>query len=66
MLKPGSMIVLPNPAGASYAHKMLTLCLDRQIEKVYALQPAEFNLLNEAGLLFKEYGITILSAADEI
>jgi hypothetical protein len=65
MLKAGNMIALPKPADASYAHKMLTLSLDNQIEKIYALQSAEFNLLNEAGLLFNEYGITVLSA-DEI
>jgi len=65
MLKSGSMINLPNPIDASYAHKMLTLCLDREIETIYALQSAEFDLLIEAALLFNEYGITILSA-DEI
>lgn len=62
MVKNGSMIVLPNPADASYAHKMLTLCLDMEIEQVYALQASEFDLLNESALLFSEYGITILPA----
>lgn len=66
MVKNGSMLVLPNPADASYAHKMLTLCLDKEIEKVYALQMAEFDLLNEASLLFSEYGITILPVNDEV
>ena len=65
MIKSGRMITLPNPTDASYAHKMLTLCLDLNIETVYALQTAEFGLLSEAALLFNEYGITILSA-DEI
>jgi hypothetical protein len=65
MLKAGNMITLPKPTDPSYAHKMLTLSLDNQIEAIYALQSAELNLLNEAGLLFKEYGITILSA-DEV
>lgn len=62
MLQSGAMIVLPAPDDASYAHKMLTLSLDKGIETIYALQPAEFNLLNEAALLFNEYGITILPA----
>lgn len=66
MLKAGNMIVLPAPADPSYAHKMLTLSLDNQIAIIYALQPVEFDLLNEAALLFNEYGITILSSADEI
>lgn len=59
------MIVLPNPADPSYAHKMLTLSLDNGVEAIYALQQAELDLLREAGLLFNEYGIIILSP-DEI
>lgn len=65
MLRKGMMISLPNPTDASYAHKMLTLSLDKDVNTIYALQPAEFDLLNEAALLFNEYGITIL-AADEV
>lgn len=66
MLKTGHMLQLPNPlTDASYAHKMLTLSLDNQINTIYALQTAEFNLLTEAALLFSEYGINILPA-DEI
>jgi hypothetical protein len=60
MLKAGNMLQLPNPNDASYAHKMLTLSLDNGIETIYALQPQEYNLLNEASLLFNEYGISIL------
>ncbi len=66
MLKAGSMVTLPNPNDPSYAHKILTLSLDNGIETIYALQAAEFDLLNEASLLFNEYGITILSSADEV
>ena len=65
MLKTGNMLALPAPNDPSYAHKMLTLSLDNQIAKIYALQPTELSLLKEAGTLFNEYGITILSA-DEI
>ena len=65
MLKSGSMVVLPAPNDPSYAHKMLTLSLDNQIAKIYALQHTEFSLLKEAEILFNEYGIIILSA-DEI
>jgi hypothetical protein len=65
MLASGNMIALPNPADASYAHKMLTLSLDKQVEAIYTLQQAEFDLLNEAGLLFNEYGIK-LYYTDEI
>ena len=66
MLKAGNMIALPNPADASYAHKMLTLSLDNQIEAIYTLQSAEFALLSEAELLFNEYGIKLYQAPDEI
>ncbi len=59
MITTGSMLVLPDPADTAYAHKMLTLCLDKQVETVYALQQKEYALLCEAGLLFNEYGITI-------
>jgi len=59
MLASGAMIKLPNPASASYAHEMLTLCLDRQVDNVYPLKDAELRLLSEAEQLFGEYGIKI-------
>lgn len=62
MLKAGNMMKLPNPADASYSHKMLTFCLDNQVSTVYALGANEWALLSEAGQLFNEYGITILQA----
>lgn len=63
MLKAGNMVKLPNPADASYSHKMLTFCLDNQVGTIYALGMDEWMLLNEAAQLFKEYGITVLQAA---
>jgi hypothetical protein len=60
MIRMGSMIKLPNPASPAYAHEMLTLCLDRDITVVYALNIDELLLLNEARQLFKEYNIDIL------
>jgi hypothetical protein len=66
MLKSGNMIALPNPADASYAHKMLALGLDNGVEAIYALQPAEYQLLAEAELLFEEYGVKLYQPADEI
>ena len=59
LLKTGSMLRLPNPADAAYAHKMLTLCLDHHISAIYAVHDAEYQLLCEADVLFNEYGITI-------
>ena len=55
------IIKLPSPTSMSYAHEMLTLCLDRGIEQVYALGEVEQRLLREAEQLFGEYGIEIRS-----
>lgn len=54
------IIKLPSPASLSYAHQMLTLCLDKGIERVYALQEEEHALLKEAEQLFGEYGIELV------
>lgn len=64
MLKAGNMVKLPNPVDASYSHKMLTFCLDNQVDTVYALGVNEWALLNEAAQLFNEYGITIKQAGE--
>ena len=53
------ILKLPNPASLSYAHEMLTLCLDKEIGGVYALHKEEQNLLSEAKQLFAEYGIIV-------
>src|SRR5258708_38689375 len=60
MLTSANMIRLPNPESAAYAHEMLTLCLDRQVDTICPLRDDELTLLNQAELLFNEYGITIL------
>ncbi|RVU02942.1 hypothetical protein EOD41_03120 [Mucilaginibacter limnophilus] len=60
MVSSGKMIQLPNPASPSYAHQMLTLCLDKSIDTIYPLNKEEALLLNEATQLFNEYGINII------
>ena len=55
-----TLIKLPNPASFSYTHEMLALCLDKQIDTIYALRDEEFSLLKESQLLFEEYGITVV------
>ena len=65
MLSRGSMLKLPRPQQPSYAHSMLTLCLDNDITLVYPLQADEAVALLEARQLFTEYGITIMQT-DEI
>ena len=53
------IVKLPNPTSLSYAHEMLTLCLDKGVEVVYALHEEEQKPLSEAKQLFAEYGIVI-------
>lgn len=60
MVRSGKMINLPNPASNSYSHRVLTLCLDRNINIIYPLRKEEQALLKEAGQLFEEYGIEII------
>ena len=64
MVSAGKMIVLPNPASASYTHQMLTICLDNGIECVYVIRPDEARLLTESIQLFREYGIEIRQATE--
>jgi len=54
------ILKLPNPASLSYAHEMLTLCLDKEIGMVYAFGKEELNNLLEAEQLFIEYGIEVV------
>jgi hypothetical protein len=63
MLKDADMMKLPNPASLSYAHEMLTLCIDRNINKIYALKTDELVLLNESRQLFAEFGIEIIGGS---
>jgi hypothetical protein len=62
MLSNAHMIKLPNPVSAAYTHEMLTLCLDKQIDTVYALKEQEQALLKQAEQLFNEYGISIVDS----
>lgn len=61
MLNTGNMIRLPNPKSTSYTHEILTLCLDKNIGKVYVLRAQEWALLKQAEQLFNEYGISLES-----
>ncbi|ASU34310.1 hypothetical protein [Mucilaginibacter xinganensis] len=63
MLKNANMLKLPNPASPSYTHEMLTLCLDKEVNKVYALKDDEFANLLKAVQLFNEYGIEVVQSS---
>jgi hypothetical protein len=66
LVKSGKMLVLPDPQNSSYTHQMLALCLDKNIDTVYALRKPEIELLLASKQLFHEYGITILAFDDKI
>lgn len=61
-----SIIRLPNPAANTYAHEMLTLCLDNGIDTIYLLNTVEFEALAGSGQLFKEYNIEIINGSDNL
>lgn len=60
MLKDKKFIKIPAGDSSSFAHLLLTICLDQQIAKVYPLRKAEIVALSEARQLFDEYGIKIM------
>jgi len=53
------LIKLPDPALPSYAHQMLTLCLDNSVTTIYVLDNSEAVQLVETQQLFAEYDIQI-------
>jgi hypothetical protein len=66
LVKSGKMLALPDPENSSYTHQMLALCLDKNIDKVYALRKEEIELLLASKQLFHEYDIAILTQDDKI
>ena len=66
MLNSGNMIRLPNPKSTAYASEMLTLCLDKEIDTIYPIRDDERVLLNQAELLFGEYGVKVIKQTNEL
>ena len=66
LVRSGKVLKLPNPQTIAYTHEMLALCLDKNIDTVYALRKPEQQLLLEAVQLFFEYDIKILVTEDEV
>lgn len=66
LLRSGKVITLPNPKNSAYTHQMLALCLDKDINTMYALREEEKELLQNAKQLFSEYNIQIGTADDKI
>lgn len=50
---------IPKENSSSYAHELLSICLDNQISEVYPLKAKEIKALAEAKVLFKEYDIQV-------
>jgi hypothetical protein len=59
-------VKLPQSNSASFAHLLLSLCLNLEIAELYPLKKAEVVALAESRQLFDEYGIRVMvpSAAD--
>jgi hypothetical protein len=60
MVRNGTMIKTPDPASASFAHEMLTLCLDKGISMLFPLRKAELMPLAEARQLFLEFDVQLI------
>ncbi|MGY4536296.1 hypothetical protein ACVW0P_000703 [Mucilaginibacter sp. UYNi724] len=58
------IIKLPNPAGDTYAHEMLTLSLDNNFDTLYLLNKQEAEVLVHSEQLFNEYNINIINGSD--
>ena len=66
LIQSGKVIKLPSPQNPAYTHQMLALCLDRDINTIYALYETEKQLLLNSKQLFQEYDITIKTTDDKI
>lgn len=65
MVSTGKMVKLPSPESASYAHQMLTFCLDNSVTAIFPLEEKEASLLAESAQLFNEFNI-ILHLPDDV
>lgn len=51
---------IPSAELSSYAHELLKICLDKNINEIFPLREMEVLELASAKILFKEFGINIL------
>ncbi len=59
LIRSGKVLQLPNPQNPAYTHQMLALCLDKDVDTIYALRDEEKQTLLSAEQLFFEYNIRI-------
>lgn len=55
---------IPHPANPVFAHELLKLSLDLNIDYILPLHPNELTTLKDTQVLFDEYGIQILVPED--
>ncbi len=55
----GQKIIIPEGDKVSFAHELLSLCLDLGVDLVFPLKASEQKALTEAKVLFEEYEITL-------
>lgn len=60
MLKNKKFMKIPSGDSGTFAHELLTTCLDLGIHRIFALRPAEVRALAEARTLFSEYEIDVM------
>ncbi|WP_069658838.1 ATP-grasp domain-containing protein [Arcticibacter eurypsychrophilus] len=60
LLKSKRFFKISSGLSDSYAHELLTLCLDQGIKEVYPIRKAEIIALASARQLFEEYGILVV------
>jgi len=60
MLKNRKFIKISEGSSPSFAHELLGICLDQQIERVFPLRKGEIKALSESRTLFMEYGIQVI------
>lgn len=65
MLKNGTILKTPDPQSPSFAHQMLSLCLDKGINMLFPLRKEELLPLAEARVLFIEFDVQIILPATQ-
>ena len=66
MNKENKFVRIPEGSSTSFAHELLTLCLDLKVDYVYPLRREEIIALAEARQLFEEYNIKVVVPAKRI
>lgn len=66
LLKSGNYFRIPSGLLPTFAHEMLKLCLDQQIDLLLPLGVFELKSLTESKTLFEEYGVAVLAPDKEV